>query len=154
RPANAASAARAAPPGPSAVPRSAGTTTGSCDSSAATARSSRSVRDTSAMRAPARSSARAIAAPIPRPAPVTSAVRPASGSDIGAPSALVELDHAHRARRRRLDAEVAQRALVEVLLDEAEPSVLLLREDVHRAYLGELLRERRVGGDGRVDLDV
>jgi hypothetical protein len=43
------------------------------------ARISPSLRATSATRAPALSSARVIAAPMPRPAPVTSAVRPVNG---------------------------------------------------------------------------
>src|SRR5205809_1828109 len=70
------------------------------------------------------------------------------------PLPLIELHHLYLARGRGLDAELAQHALVQVLLDDAEIAVLLLREDVDRADLDELLRERRVGRDRRVHLHV
>src|SRR5258705_10941244 len=50
---------------------------------------------------------------------------------------LVELHDAHRARRRGGEAEVAEHALVEVLLDDAQSRPLRL-EDPHRTHLGEL----------------
>src|SRR3990172_7351750 len=56
---------------------------------------------------------------------------------------LVELDDADRAGRRGLAAQVAEHALVEVLLDDAEPAAVL-REDVHRADLHELPPQRGV----------
>src|SRR5262249_32246070 len=68
--------------------------------------------------------------------------------------ALVELDHLDGARRRRFDAQVAEGALVEVVLDDLEGAARGLLEDVDRAHLAQLLRERRVGSDGRVDRDV
>src|SRR5579885_58636 len=55
--------------------------------------------------------------------------------------ARVELDHLDAARRRRLHAEVAERALVEVLLDDAQRAVGREREDVHRTDLDQLARE-------------
>src|SRR5215468_3291704 len=63
---------------------------------------------------------------------------------------LVELHDAHRSRRRGREAELAEHALVEVLLDDAQPLPLRL-EDAHRAHLGELARERGIGGRLRVD---
>src|SRR5262245_13457296 len=68
-------------------------------------------------------------------------------------SPLVQLDHANRARRRGLDAEIAQRALVEVLSRDAHARVARL-EDVDRTRLLELLRERRVSRVRGRDLDV
>ena len=53
-------------------------TTGSCTSVRASAMRSSRLRATNATRAPASSSARAVAAPIPRDAPVTTAVRPSN----------------------------------------------------------------------------
>ena len=54
---------------------------------------------------------------------------------------------------RRLDAELAEHALVEVLLDELDrPSGVA--EDVDRADLLELRRQLGVAGDRVVDLDV
>jgi hypothetical protein len=44
-----------------------------------------------------------------------------------------------RARRGGLDAQVAQRALVEVRLDDLERSARRLLEDVDRTDLGQLL---------------
>src|SRR5262245_4018465 len=66
---------------------------------------------------------------------------------------LVELHHLHRARRGGGEAEVAEHALVEILLDDAQPARLRL-EDPDRADLGETLRRLRVGGDLRVDPHV
>jgi hypothetical protein len=45
--------------------------------------------------------------------------------------------------------QLAEDALVEVFLDDAERAVLLLREDVDRAHLGQLLGEGGVGRDRR-----
>src|SRR5262245_42473342 len=58
-------------------------------------------------------------------------------------SLLVPLDHAHRALGRGLDAQVAQRALVEVLLDDAHARVARL-EDVDGTRLLEHACERGV----------
>src|SRR5262245_47736246 len=58
---------------------------------------------------------------------------------------LVQLDHADRARRRGLDAEIAERALVEVRFDNGHAGVAG-GEDVDGARLLELLRERSVLG--------
>src|SRR6185295_14666909 len=69
-------------------------------------------------------------------------------------SALVELDDLHRPGGHRFDAQLAQHALVEVLLDDAEPAVLLLREDVDRTDFGQLLREGVIRRHSGVDLDV
>ena len=68
-PAERSRAAATAEPGPSGVPRSAGTTTGSLARVAAVSSSWSAERATSATRAPAASRARAIAAPMPAPGP-------------------------------------------------------------------------------------
>src|SRR5262249_20553536 len=54
-----------------------------------------------------------------------------------------------RARRRRFDAQVAQRALVQVLVDDLEPPARGDPEDVDRAHLDQLLGQHRVGRDRR-----
>src|SRR5262249_28147165 len=66
---------------------------------------------------------------------------------------LVELDDAHGALGRRIAAEVAEDALVEVLGDDLDPG-LAGAEDVDRADLLELRRQLGVGGDRGVHLDV
>src|SRR5436189_77651 len=66
---------------------------------------------------------------------------------------VVDLDHPNRAVGRRVEAQPAEHALVEVLLDQAQRPVVLLAVDVDRADLGELLRHLGVGGDDVVDLD-
>ena len=76
RPPSASSAAAPSATGPSGEARSAVSTTGSCWSSPARSARASAVRADTATRAPARSSATAQARPMPRLAPVTSAVRP------------------------------------------------------------------------------
>src|SRR3954469_12839875 len=68
--------------------------------------------------------------------------------------AVVELQHAHVARGRGLDAELAEHALVEVLLDHLDAAVAV-RVDVDGAGVLELLRELRVVADvvGHLDVD-
>ena len=75
---SAASAAAATVVGASGSARSTAITTGSCSRPAATAARSSAERATRATRAPAASRAVAIAAPMPRDAPVTTAVRSSS----------------------------------------------------------------------------
>src|SRR5262249_37082587 len=67
---------------------------------------------------------------------------------------LVQLDDPDRTRRRRLDAEVAQGALVQVLPDDLEGAALRGPEDVDGADLDQLLRQGRVGRDRRVHLHI
>src|SRR3954447_11302915 len=67
---------------------------------------------------------------------------------------VVQLDDLDGRGRRGLNAELAQRALVEVLLHDLHRAVGVLRVDVDRADLGELLRHRRIFRDRRVDLHV
>src|SRR3954449_8010690 len=67
--------------------------------------------------------------------------------------AVVELQHAHLARWRGRDAELAEDALVEVLLDHLHLAVPG-REDVDRAGVLELLGDLRVVADLACDLDV
>src|SRR6266851_1219225 len=66
---------------------------------------------------------------------------------------VVELDHLDRALGRGVEAQAAEHAFVEVLLDDAQGAVVLLGVDVHGADLGELRRQLGVGGHGVVDLD-
>src|SRR5215216_1586575 len=53
---------------------------------------------------------------------------------------LVELEHAHRALGRGLDAQPAEHALVEVSLDDFERPLVACRVDVDWADLGQLGR--------------
>src|SRR3954464_1224959 len=66
---------------------------------------------------------------------------------------VVQLEHAHLARGGGLDAELAQHALVEVVLDHLDGAVAV-RVDVDGAGVLELLREARVGADVLCHLDV
>jgi len=67
-------------------------------------------------------------------------VRAAPGKTPGQPgrALLVELDDLHLTGEG-LEAELAEGALVEVLVDDAEGAVFFLSEDVHRMDLGQLL---------------
>jgi len=58
--------------------------------------------------------------------------------------AAVQLHHAHAARRRRLHAQVAQNALIEILLDDRRLAVAVRAEDVDRADLRQLLGQVRI----------
>src|SRR5881394_887567 len=69
------------------------------------------------------------------------------------PLLLVQLDDPNRTVRGRVDAEVAEDALVEVLGDDFDAGVGR-GEDVDGADFFELLGELGVGGDRGVDLDV
>jgi hypothetical protein len=66
---------------------------------------------------------------------------------------VVELVNTHRAGGRGVDAELAEDALVEVLLDDLEAPVAA-GEDVDRAGVLELLGELGVGADLLRHLDV
>src|ERR671931_532151 len=66
---------------------------------------------------------------------------------------VVELLHPHRALGRGVDAELAQHALVEVLLDHLHVAIRVF-EDVHGAGILELLRDVGLVADLRIDLDV
>src|SRR4051794_40956221 len=66
---------------------------------------------------------------------------------------LVELEHADRALRRGLDAQLAEHAFVEVLVDDLERVLFGDGVDVDGADLGELGRHLRVRRDGVVDLN-
>src|SRR5436190_22291220 len=66
---------------------------------------------------------------------------------------VVQLAHAQRAGWGGLHAELAEDALVEVLLHDLYAS-LGRGVDVHRAGILELLRHLRVPADRVVDLDV
>src|SRR5436190_10422551 len=68
-------------------------------------------------------------------------------------AAVVEPAHRHGALRRGVDAQPAEHALVEVLLDDPQPAVLH-GEDVDRTDLGELGRHGRVRGRFGRHLDV
>src|ERR1700727_1158245 len=77
-----------------------------------------------------------------------------AGAMLGGDRAVVvELDDLHDAVRRGVEAEAAEHALVEVLLDQLERAVCGLRVDVDRARLGQLLRKPRVGRRCVVDFD-
>src|ERR1700733_7264344 len=95
---------------------------------------------------------------------VRSAIRVTTRSSIfgaGAPNSdlchlsllLVELDDANRAVGCRINAEIAEDALVEVLLDHLDLAAGVL-EDVNGADFLELGGEGGVAGYGGVDLDV
>jgi hypothetical protein len=71
---------------------------------------------------------------------------------VGAAQSAYSLTIADRAGGRRLHAEIAERALVEVVLDDRERAVAGLLEDVDRTDLGQLLRDRRVLRGGGRDL--
>src|SRR4051812_1941680 len=66
---------------------------------------------------------------------------------------VVKLLHSHAARRCRLNTELAQDALVEVLLDDLDLAALV-RVDVDRAGVGELLRNLGIAGNLARDFDV
>src|SRR4051812_18833553 len=67
--------------------------------------------------------------------------------------AVVELQHAHLAGRRGIDAQLAQHAFVEVLVDHLDVPVAGC-VDVHGAGVLELLRHLGVVPDVVGDLDV
>src|SRR4051812_7225441 len=127
RPPNASRDVAIAAPGPSGVPRSAGITTGSLVRAAAVRSSSATLRATSATRAPAASRATLMAAPMPRPAPVMTAVRPSS-----APTTSVGFGDRDRVDDDVLDRAIAATGLhalhrvehVEALHDLSEQAVL------------------------------
>src|SRR4051812_9228454 len=87
------------------------------------------------------------------PASMTWRARSTSGSS-GSEHGLVvvELEDLHGPGRRCLQAQAAQHALVEVLLDDLDARAGR-HVDVDRAGLLELAREGVVAGDGVVDLD-
>src|SRR5205807_8892639 len=64
-----------------------------------------------------------------------------------------ELEHPHAARRRGVDAQAAQHALVDVLLHDPQRAVVAHGVDVHGTYLGQLGGHGRVARDLVVDLD-
>src|SRR5919204_1628322 len=66
---------------------------------------------------------------------------------------VVELLHPHRALGGGIDAELAEHALVEVVLDDLHVPARVL-EDVHWAGVLELLRDVRLVADLRIDLDI
>src|SRR5829696_2727108 len=99
--------------------------------------------------------------PAASPAPTASACAPpARASDETARLAgedgavLVQLEDLHGVGRRRVEAELAQHALVDVLLDDLDGAVLTLRVDVDGADLGEPGGERGVLRRLVVDLDA
>src|SRR2546425_3446226 len=71
-------------------------------------------------------------------------IRPQSVFEYGA---VVQLDDAHTAGRGRLHAQLAEHALIEVLLGDRCGAVGRLREDVYGADLSELLRQLSVAHD-------
>src|SRR5262249_25309741 len=66
--------------------------------------------------------------------------------------AVVELLHLHLAGLADGETQLAERAFVEVLLDDLEARSAGL-EDVHGTDLGELPGRRAVAGERRIDLD-